>query len=93
VPPNITIHITITLTGFNITHLPSINIAVERVIEQLYAGIPLPLQPINEKHLSKSERNTEICERYSQGETLDNIAKDFDLSHQRIHEILRRWCN
>mgnify|MGYP002403098336 CR=1 FL=1 len=82
-----------TLTGFNITRLPSINDAIERVIEQLYAEIPLPSHPITEKHLSKSERNAEICERYWGGETLDEIAEDYQLSHQRVHEIILRWCD
>ena len=81
-----------TLTGFNITRLPSINSAIERVIEQLYAGIPLPTQPIIVKHLSKSERNAEICDRYSEGETLEELADEFGLSHQRVHEIVLRWC-
>ena len=89
---SITNNITMTLTGFNITRLPSINTAVERVIAQLYLGIPLALQPTTEKHLSRSERNTEVCTRYSQGETLEAIAKAFNLSHQRIHEIIHRWC-
>jgi hypothetical protein len=62
------------------------------VLDKLYTGIPLPLQPITEKHLSKSERNSEICEHFSSGDTLDEIADDFDLSHQRVHEIVRRWC-
>jgi len=78
--------------GFNITRLPSINTAIECVIAQLYLGIPLALQPTTEKHLSRSERNTEVCTRYSQGETLEAIAKAFNLSHQRIHEIIHRWC-
>jgi len=83
----------LTLTGFNITRLPSINTAIERVIEQLYAGIPQPLQPVSVKHLSKSERNAEICERFAEGETLEELAEDYGLSHQRVHEIVLRWCD
>jgi len=83
----------LTLTGFNITRLPSINAAIERVIEQLYAGILLPLQPITQKHLSKSERNIVICERYSEGETLEEIAESYNLSYQRVYEIIQRWCD
>jgi DNA-binding CsgD family transcriptional regulator len=58
------------------------------VLNQLYAGIPLPLHAITEKHVSKTERNAEICQRYSQGETLEDIAEDFGLSHQRVHQII-----
>jgi len=89
---SITNNITMTMTGFNITRLPSINAAIECVIEQLYAGIPLSFQPITEKHISKAERNAEICQRYEEGETLEEIAEGFGLSHQRIHEIIHRWC-
>lgn len=45
----------------------SINTAIERVIEQLYAGYPLPPKPLIKKHVSKSERNAEICARYKVG--------------------------
>ena len=81
-----------TLTGFGTACVPSLNTAILRVLDQLYFGIPLPLQPISEKHLSRSERNTQICERYSHGQTLEAIAQDFNLSHQRVHEIIHRWC-
>ena len=83
----------VTLTGFGTPCVPSLNAAISRVLDQLYAGSPLPLQPVSEKHLSKSERNAHICERYSLGETLETLAKEFNLSPQRIHEILLRWCS
>ncbi len=81
-----------TLTGFGTARVPSLNSAILRMLERLYVGIPLPLQPISEKHLSKSERSAQICERYAHGETLETLAQAFNLSPQRIHEILLRWC-
>lgn len=63
------------LTDVEAALLPSLNSAIQRVLDQLYPGIPLPARPITEKHLSKSKRNTEICARYAAGETLEGIAR------------------
>jgi hypothetical protein len=51
------------------------------------------LHPIAEKHLSKAERNAEICQRYPQGEALETIAENFSLSRQRFHELVCLWCS
>jgi DNA-binding NarL/FixJ family response regulator len=51
-------------------------------------SIPLPETPVTDKHVSLSERNRQICVRYAAGETLEEIAREFDISHQ----IIRRWC-
>ena len=48
--------------------------------------------PVTNKHVSLDERNTEICTRYAAGETLEAIAQDLGVSHQRVHQIIRRWC-
>jgi hypothetical protein len=49
--------------------------------------------PITEKHISKEERNHLICERYTAGGTLESIGAAFELSVQRVHQIIHRWCN
>jgi hypothetical protein len=36
-----------------------------------------------------TERNTEICNRYNQGETLAALATRFSISRQRIRQIVR----
>jgi hypothetical protein len=81
-----------TPTGVGTVPLPSLTIAVVRLLERLYWDIPLPGMPITEKHIPKAERNDLICERYRAGETLVDIATIFRLSVQRVHQIIRRWC-
>jgi hypothetical protein len=61
------------------------------VLRQLYRGIPLPSLPLSKKHLSFDERNRQICVRYQAGDTLEEIACDFALSPQRVHQIIQRW--
>jgi hypothetical protein len=66
--------------------------AIHWLLEQLYWDIPLPETPVTDKHVPLSERNDHICARYAAGETLEVIARDLDLSHQRVHQIIQRWC-
>jgi hypothetical protein len=82
----------VTPTGVGTAPLPSLNFAIQHVLELLYSNIPLPEVPLTDKHVSLSERNQQICERYVAGETLEEIAQSIGLSHQRVHQILRRWC-
>ena len=37
----------------------------------------------------KQYRNQELRERYAAGETLAELAEDYGISEQRIHEIVR----
>jgi DNA-directed RNA polymerase specialized sigma subunit len=48
--------------------------------------------PVIEKYVPLDERNRLICARYAAGETLQAIAQDLGLSHQRVHQIIHRWC-
>lgn len=91
-PNNITNYITMTLTGFGAAPVPSLNIAIQRVLELLYAGVPLPEYPVTNRQVSLDERNRLICARYADGETLQAIAQDLGLSHQRVHQLIHRWC-
>jgi hypothetical protein len=61
--------------------------AVRRVLYWLYDGIPLPstLQP--NKTQKQSDRNAIIRRRYAAGESLLDLATEFGLSKQRIHQI------
>jgi len=61
--------------------------AVYRVLDRLYDGIPLPstLQP--NKTPKQSERNAEIRIRYAAGESLLDLANEYGLSKQRIHQV------
>jgi DNA-binding NarL/FixJ family response regulator len=82
----------LTPTGVGATPVPSLNVAIHWLLDRLYEGIPLPETPVTDKHVPLSERNRQICERYAAGETLEDIARDLDLSHQRVHQIIQRWC-
>jgi DNA-binding NarL/FixJ family response regulator len=81
-----------TPTGVGTAPLPSLNSAIQHVLELLYWNAPFPEVPLTNKHISLSERNQQICERYVAGETLEEIAQGLGLSHQRVHQIIRRWC-
>jgi hypothetical protein len=59
------------------------------VLDRLYAGIPLPEKPITLKHIAKADRNAEIRARYAAGEIPEELAVEFGISHQRIHQIIR----
>ena len=80
-------------TGVGAPPLPTLNSAVNRLLDRLYWGIPLPQKPITEKHIPKDERNDLICERYANGESLESIGAAFELSVQRVHQIVHRWCS
>jgi hypothetical protein len=81
----------VTPTGFGTGRVPSLRVAIRRMLRQLYRGIPLPSLPVSKKHLSFDDRNRQICTRYHAGDTLEEIACDFALSHQRVHQIIQRW--
>lgn len=77
-----------TPTGFDITRLPSLNTAIQRVLDLLYAGIPRSTKPVIQKHISKSERNQQLRTRYAAGESLADLARNYDLSDQRVFQII-----
>lgn len=77
-----------TLTGLWPTALPSVNTSTERVLATLYHGIPLPTKPVTRKHVSKSDRNGQLRARYVTGDTLEQLASVYELSHQRVHQIV-----
>jgi hypothetical protein len=75
-------------TGFDITRIPSMNTAVQRVLDLLYLGIPRPTQPVLPEYLSKLERNEQIRARYAVGETIADLARAYQISDQRVFQIL-----
>ena len=54
------------------------------MITRLYAGFSIPDKPITKKHVPKSERNMQLILRYSTGEGLSDLAREFRLSPQRV---------
>jgi hypothetical protein len=81
-------------SSFSTIHapLPSLNSAVQHVLALLYWGIPLPQTTGTDKYVSLDQRNRLICARFATGETLEALAQDMGLSHQRVHQIIHRWC-
>src|SRR5258708_1175817 len=61
--------------------------AIRRILYRLYEGIPLSSTVQPYKTQKRSERNTEIRRRYAAGETLVDLANEYSLSKQRIHQI------
>src|SRR5688572_9156959 len=84
----ITNHVTLTLTGFGAAPVPSLNGAIPRVLDRLYASIPLPDKPITLKHVAKAERNAEIRARHTAGESIADLAREYHISDQRVFQIL-----
>jgi DNA-directed RNA polymerase specialized sigma subunit len=62
-------------------------------LQRLYAFQDLPDSPITHKHISKTERNQRIITLYRRGDTLEEIAAAFGISHQRVHQIIQRWAD
>lgn len=60
--------------------------ATRKTMIQMYADKPLANTKSNEKHF----RNQRICERYENGESLSELAKAYNVSPQRVHQIISR---
>jgi hypothetical protein len=54
----------------------------------MYIGQKAPLAPLSDHTPSKPDRNHEIRQRYAHGETVVNLAAAFDISQQRVSQIL-----
>lgn len=55
-------------------------------------GIPIPQKPVTEKQVSKDKRNEQICLRFAAGDRLEAIANAYDISIQRVAQLIHRWC-
>jgi len=62
--------------------------AARRMILESYVGMVLPQTPVSHITPTKFERNEEIRLRYQQGETLIRLAEVFDLSENRVWQIV-----
>jgi Mor family transcriptional regulator len=58
-------------------------------MEMLY-DTPLPETLQTDRMAEKADRNAESTARYRAGETGANIAQAFDISEQRVYQIVRR---
>jgi len=63
--------------------------AILAIVTRLYSKQPLPKHPKSRKTLKQTERNNAIRARYAEGVSVHELAKEFGISQQRIHQILR----
>jgi Mor family transcriptional regulator len=54
----------------------------------MYIGQKTPSFPLTDHTPSKHERNRRIRARYAKGETVVELAEAFDISQQRVSQIL-----
>lgn len=73
--------------GFEPTACFDIWLAAFHILNQLYDS-PFPSEPQNDLVPEKVERNAEIRARYEQGETVGELAADFEISEQRVSQII-----
>jgi hypothetical protein len=73
--------------GFQPTVCLTLSQAVQRVLERFYEGFPLPSTLQHNKDPKQSDRNADIRRRYANGESLLDLANEYGLSKQRIHQI------
>ncbi|GAB5491432.1 MAG: hypothetical protein Phog2KO_16470 [Phototrophicaceae bacterium] len=76
-------------TSLEIISRFDLNTAVELLLNKRYLGITLPIKPKSKQTQKKSARNQQIIERHKAGETLGELALEFGISEQRVHQIVR----
>jgi Mor family transcriptional regulator len=64
------------------------NTAIQRVLDLLYHGTPRPTKPVLPEYLSKSELNEQIRARYATGESIADLAREYEISDQHVFQIL-----
>ncbi len=60
------------------------------LIVRMYRNMAIPEFPINH-NAPWRERNHQIILCYENGETLQAIAAKFNLSFQRVHQVIRQY--
>jgi hypothetical protein len=73
--------------GFEPTACFDLWLATFHILEMLY-DTPFPDMPQTD-HIEKADRNAEIIARYEAGETGASIALAYDISEQRVNQIVR----
>ncbi len=63
--------------------------AINYGILLMYIGQKVPIVPLTDHTPSKRERNRQIWARYAKGETVVELAQVFDISQQRVSQIIR----
>jgi Mor family transcriptional regulator len=79
------------LEEFSFTPVP-LNIvaaAIQHLLKVLYKGRAIPNTPPTRKQVAKMFRNLQIKKLYAEGVSVPELAEMFNISRQRIHQILR----
>ena len=71
------------------TSVHSLERATQALLRLLYTGQLAPDVPQSNKTPEKVKRNAEIKRRYAEGESVPDLAREFGISEQRVHQILR----
>lgn len=75
--------------GIYAPSFPALDAAIRTILDHLYRGRPPPDMPSPNRTRSKHKRNEEIRARYEAGETLEQLAKVYGMSFQRIQQIAK----
>jgi hypothetical protein len=59
-----------------------------RLAKILYQSTPLSDLPLNKKTRHEIGRNAEIKKHYTEGKSIRDLAKEYGISMQRVHQIL-----
>lgn len=74
--------------GFQVTSVHNISEAARCIIGLLYGELP-PAFPQYFKGTTQKKRNQEIRECFEVGESIPDLARAFQISEQRVHQILK----
>jgi len=75
------------LWGFRDAPVHTINDASRYFVYRLYTALPLPLRRDYNDHLER-DRNDLIRSKHANGNSISDLAQEFDLSRARVHQIL-----
>src|SRR5258708_9002301 len=60
-----------------------------RIVLQVYLGVRTPKTPVSDKTSRQLTRNETPRQRIACGQIVSDLAREFGISVQRIHQILR----
>jgi len=80
----------LTLTGVQPISGYSLQRASSHIVRLLYPDFSLPEIPLSDRTPTKYERNFAIRERFAAGESIADLARDYDISDQRVFQIVHR---
>ncbi len=60
-----------------VTGLNTLETAIQTIIIRLCAGFSIPDQPVSHRHEKKGNRNGLVLTRYSAGQGLSDLAREF----------------